>query len=336
MRVIRDLLTDETRTGRSGIPYVPETPGRGPGADMIGRTAGMLVDMPVDLQPSGWRIVDRPGRDQARAQGYLRNDLDELAEAFEGYRGILKLQVAGPWTMAAELRVHRGERSLVDLGACRDVSASLAEGVKEHLADVRRLLPEAKLVVQLDEPLLPAVLAGSLPTSSGFGRLRAVDPEEIRRRLSEVVETVRQSLSGGESADSADRSPMSAAGEGVLIHCCADRVPVSLLRQTGADALAVDISKLDVRGWESVAVAVESGIGLWAGVPVPSGAIPTAHALAAPVRTAWHELGLERWLLDHVVLTPSCGLAGHSPAEATLVHRRLVEAAAELVEEAER
>ena len=51
----------------------------------------MLVDLPVDLQPSGWRLTDRPGHDQNRTGAFLREDLDELAEAFDGWTGRLKL-----------------------------------------------------------------------------------------------------------------------------------------------------------------------------------------------------------------------------------------------------
>ena len=53
------------------LPHLPELPARGPGADMIGRTAGLLVDLAVGLQPSGWRFADRPGRDTSRTRGYL-------------------------------------------------------------------------------------------------------------------------------------------------------------------------------------------------------------------------------------------------------------------------
>ena len=92
---VRDILTDR--------PHLPELPHRGPGADLIGRGAALLVDLPVDLQPHGWRLVDAPGRDQRRAASWLRSDLDALAEAFDGYAGPLKVQVAGPWTLAASL-----------------------------------------------------------------------------------------------------------------------------------------------------------------------------------------------------------------------------------------
>ena len=39
-----------------GMPYLAELPARGPGADMTGRTIGMLVEMYGHVEPSGWRI----------------------------------------------------------------------------------------------------------------------------------------------------------------------------------------------------------------------------------------------------------------------------------------
>ncbi len=138
VRTVRDLLVDGEGVG---LPHCPETPARGPGADIIGRAAGLLVDLPVDLQPSGWRFVDRPGLDAARAASFHREDLDELAEAYDGYVGALKVQVAGPWTLAASLRLNRGERVVADPGAVADLVASLADGIQAYVADVRRLVP---------------------------------------------------------------------------------------------------------------------------------------------------------------------------------------------------
>src|SRR4051794_35733489 len=172
------------------VPYLPELPARGPGADLIGRAAALLVDMPVDLQPVGWRLVDRPGRDLARAQALLRQDLDVLAEVADEDGGPLKLQSSGPWTLAAGLYLRRLERAVVDPGACRDLVGSLAEGLVRHVAEVRRLVPGAEVVVQLDEPSLPAVLTGALPTASGFGRLRAVEEQVVVDGISTVLEAV--------------------------------------------------------------------------------------------------------------------------------------------------
>ena len=60
MRLILDELPD--------LPYLVELPDRGAGADIIGRTAALLVNLPVDVTTRGWRLADRPGRDLRRAQ----------------------------------------------------------------------------------------------------------------------------------------------------------------------------------------------------------------------------------------------------------------------------
>src|SRR3954447_5448107 len=231
------------------VPYLPELPARGPGADMIGRTAALLVDMPVDLQPVGWRLVDRPGRDLSRAQAWLRQDLDVLAELADGYAGPFKLQLTGPWTLAAGLYLPRLERAVVDAGACRDLVGSLAEGVSRHVTDVRRLVPGAEVVVQLDEPSLPAVLTGALPTVSGFGRLRAVEEPVVVGGIDTVLEAAG-----------------AAGAVATGVHCCAADPPVDVLVRTGAHALSLDVARLDRAGWEAVAAAAEQRVALWAGV----------------------------------------------------------------------
>ncbi len=305
--------------GELGPPHVPhlvELPGRGPGADLLGRGAAFLVDLPVDLQPSGWRLVDRPGRDLSRAQGYLRRDLDALAEVADGYTGRLKVQVAGPWTLAAALLLPRLERAVVDAGACRDLVASQAEGLARHVADVRRLVPRAQVVVQVDEPSLPAVLAGRLPTSSGFGRLRAIAEPVAVQGLTDVIDAARRA----------------GAGE-VVVHCCAADVPVAALVRAGVDGLSVDVGLLGRAGWEALAGPIEHGLAVWAGVVPTSGPVPSAAQAADAVRARWHELGLSAGLLLHgVVLTPTCGLAGCSPDDARARLTRATDAAAALTE----
>ena len=281
---------------------------------MIGRGAGLLADLEVDLQPMGWRFVGRPGRDSHRTSALLREDLDELAEAFDGYDGDLKVQVAGPWTLASSIWLHRGERSVVDVGATRDVIASLAEGLRVHLDEVARLVPKANLVVQIDEPGLPSVLAGQLPTASGFGRIRAIDPTIAAEGLRDVV------------AAAGDRH--------TVLHCCAPDVPLGLLRNTGVKAVSLDTTLLGAKGWESVAATVESGVGLWAGV-VPTGETAVSVTdVIDPLVEAWLRVGLPLSDLSDVTLTPSCGLAGLTPSGARGVQRLAVDAARALTETA--
>lgn len=294
-RRIFDLLPD--------FPHLVELPDRGPGADLIGRGAALLADLPVDLQPAGWRLVDRPGRDLRRAVDLLDRDVDALAEAADGWSGPLKLQATGPWTLAAGLELPRGDKALSDPGAVRDLADSLAEGLALHVARVADLVPGAALAVQLDEPSLPATLAGRLPTASGFSVLRRPEPAEVQELLAVVL------------------SRLPNAG----VHCCARRVPVGLLRAAGARWLSVDLAMLDpIREDDALGEALEAGIGLIAGTgPDGEAAAELSRRLGVAPAT---------WL-DGVVLAPPCGLAGMPEGQAWTALKGVRDAARRLAEQ---
>ncbi|MDP9433886.1 MAG: methionine synthase [Actinomycetota bacterium] len=293
------------------LPFLPELPARGPHADLTGRTAALLTDLPVDLQPSGWRLVERPSRDGVRARDLLARDLDALEDAVGGAPlSRLKVQAAGPWTLAATLELTRGERALADPGAVRDLRASLAEGLSLHLADLRRRFPDVELVLQLDEPALPAVLAGAVPTPSGFGAYRVPEPRLVQEHLADVL----------------------AVHDRTVVHICAARPPVRTLRAAGASALALDL--LLPQDEDALAEALEAGATLLAGVVAATGATPlSVDDVLRPLRELWRRLGLAAEMLPAVVLTPSCGLAGASEGYARAVLEQLGRAAAALEEE---
>ncbi|MEV4674670.1 methionine synthase [Actinomadura sp. NPDC049382] len=276
------------------LPHLPELPARGPGADLTGRTAGLLIDMPVRVEPSGWRFSDRPGRDTLRSRDHLARDLDVLEEVAGGHDGPFKIQVCGPWTLASTIELRHGDRALKDPGAVRDLTASLAEGVAAHVADVRRRLPAAEIVLQLDEPGLPAALAGTVPTASGFSRLRAVE---------EPV------------AEDALRTVIDAAGAYPVVHCCARNVPYGLLRGAGAKAISTDLRLVPKRDDDAVGETIDAGIGLFLGaVPGTDAALPSLQATGEPVKGLWRRLGFPpAQLARQVVITPACGMAGASP-----------------------
>jgi hypothetical protein len=286
------------------FPFLPELPARGPGADMIGRTAGMLVELYARVEPSGWRLGDRPGRDTKRARSWLRQDLDALEEFTQEYAGQLKVQVVGPWTLAANLELRNGEAALSDPGACRDLAASLAEGLRLHLAEVQRRVPGAQLVLQLDEPSLTAVLRGQVKTASGYRTHRAPDRQIVEATLRDLVAVH--------------------AGGPVVVHSCAPDVPFALLRRAGAAAVSFDFSLLTERDDEVIGEAVEGGTRLFTGVvPSAEGPLSDPAGSVMGVRTLWRRLGLSPGLLaEAVTLTPACGLAGASPgyARAALAH----------------
>ncbi|MGO0574952.1 methionine synthase [Ornithinimicrobium panacihumi] len=318
LRVVRGELAGALPEGVVGLPYLPELPARGPGADMVGRAAHLLVDLPVDLQPQGWRLVDRPGRDHELTASLWRQDLDELAEAFDGYAGPLKVQVTGPWTLAASVWLPLGDRVLSDPGATRDLVGSLAEGVAQHVAAVRRLVPGAEVVLQLDEPMISLVALGRVRSESGYRVLRTPEGGEIVAALREVL--------GGAGADR------------TAVHTCASTPPAAMLAQAGAGALSLDLAQLDGATWEEVAAAFEAGTDLWAGIlPTGAGAGSATRGAAYPqvvdpLVTRWHELGLEPATLERVTVTPACGLAGSTPTGARETTAATVVAAARLLE----
>ncbi|MCF1508207.1 methionine synthase [Streptomyces glomeratus] len=299
------------------FPFLAELPARGPGADMIGRTAGMLVDLYARVEPSGWRFGDRPGRDTRRARSWLGEDLDALEEFTQGYEGPLKVQAVGPWTLAAALEMRNGEAALSDPGACRDLAGSLAEGVRLHLEEVRRRVPGARPVLQLDEPSLTAVLRGQVKTASGYRTHRAVDRQVVEATLREVV------------AVHADGP--------VVVHSCAPDVPFALLRRAGAAAVSFDFSLLTERDDEAIGEAVEGGTRLFAGiVPGTDGPLSDPAGSVMGVRTLWRRLGLRPGLLaETVTLTPTCGLAGASPDYARRALAHCVRAARSLADNPE-
>ncbi|MFJ3208380.1 methionine synthase [Streptomyces flaveolus] len=308
----------KTATGSfEDFPFLPELPARGPGADMIGRSAGMLVELYARVEPSGWRLGDRPGRDTKRARAWLGEDLDALEEFTQGYEGPLKVQAVGPWTLAAALELRGGEAVLSDAGATRDLAASLAEGLRLHLAELRRRVPGATLVLQLDEPSLTAVLRGQVRSASGYRTYRAVDRQVVEAALRDTV---------------------GVHGEGpVVVHSCAPDVPFALLRRVGVAGISFDFSLLTERDDDAIGEAVEGGTRLFTGVvPGTDGPLSDPAGSVMGVRTLWRRLGLHPGLLaEAVTVTPSCGLAGASPEYARRALAHCVRAARSLADNPE-
>jgi methionine synthase II (cobalamin-independent) len=356
MRVVAGELPD--------FPYLPELPDRGPGADLTGRTTALLIDIPAEVTLRGWRLADRPGRDLARAKSMLSHDLDVLEEVLDGFRGPLKIQLCGPWTLAATLELpHTMNVALSDPGAVADLTASLAEGAAAHVAELAKRVPGAQLVVQIDEPALPAVTEGGIPTASGLSRLAVVEEDTLRSGLAQVLAAIRGYT---------------------VVHCCATAVPFGVIRAAGADAISFDLSQLRRGEEDAVGEAAEAGMGLL------TGAIPTvpdeaeadrgagggnrasgagvgggrgdqrgagggrgvgdrvgganrpgeasgARETAERVIRLWRRLGLPlATCAEQAVITPGCGLAGAAPDQARAALTQCREAASmlpELIEE---
>ncbi|CAN5245394.1 methionine synthase [soil metagenome] len=287
LRMVAELTPD--------LIALPELPGRGTPAGMTGRGLAVLSGLGADIVPEGWRLTSSKGLDQRRARSLLAQDLDSVEEQLEGFDGVFKAQVAGPLTLAATVERPQGDRVLADHGLRRELTESLAEGLRDHVADLRRRLPLASIVVQVDEPALQAVLAGSIPTASGWGRHRTVHPPEVDASLRMVVDAIVES------------------GARAVAHTCAPDVPIALLANAGFSAISFDLDLAVVQdAWAEV---YEQGVDLWPGV------VPTAETtgladkvLIARLDTFFGALGFAtETYAPRLVVTPTCGLAGATP-----------------------
>ncbi|SPF67170.1 5-methyltetrahydropteroyltriglutamate-homocysteine S-methyltransferase [Propionibacterium ruminifibrarum] len=294
---------------------LPELPARGPGADMIGRSACLLPEMPVDLSPAGWRLCQGSSLIAARARRMLADDREIFIETMQGWSGIPAITVAGPLTLAACIDLPRGGRAIGDAGASHDIAQSWQVGVGDFLHEIVRLTGRA-FAVQIDEPCLAQVLDGDVSDESGRHRLPPVDAQEARRVLAESVETAR---SGGDQ---------------VVLHCCADDPHLDVLGGAGADALSLDVRDWGRDRWDELAqwCSADPARRLWLGLVGADEDDLGARAIARRFSQARAHLDLAEGSprLDGWAITPACGLASATGTGQWQILRDLVRVAADL------
>lgn len=281
------------------LSHLVELPARGVGADIIGRAGALLIDIGIDTVPRGYRIAPGRGAVARRAVSLLGEDVDALEEAWEtaGLRGSsrrVKVQAPGPITLSAQLELGNGHRAITDAGALRDLAESLAEGVAAHRADVARRL-DTEVLVQFDEPLLPAALAGRLTGVTGMSSVHPVDEAVATNLLDECAARV---------------------GGAVALHSCAADLPWKILQRSSIRAVSVDVTTLTPADLDGIGEFVDSGRVVMLGV-VPTVAperYPTVDEVAKAASSITDRLGFDRSVLrDRIGVTPSCGLAGATP-----------------------
>jgi 5-methyltetrahydropteroyltriglutamate--homocysteine methyltransferase len=244
-------------------------------------------------------VAARPGAVTRRAVSLLDEDVDALEEAWEtaGLRGSgrpVKVQAPGPITLAAELELANGHRAITDLGALHDIAASLAEGVGAHRAAVSRRL-DTPVVVQFDEPSLPAAVAGRLAGVTTFSPVAPIDETLATTLLDTCV---------------------AAAGAEVSVHSCAPALPWKVLQRSNIAAVSVDVATLEAADLDDVAEFIDSGRAVMLGVVSSStpSRRPSTEEVAAAVVAVTDRLDFGRAALrDRIGVTPACGLAGATP-----------------------
>lgn len=299
-RVVRDLSAE--------VLAWPEVPDRGASSAMIGRTLGLLAQA-TNLTSDGWRLASSPDAAQLRAERWWGHDLDDFEELTLGFEGTLKVALAGPWTLASQLRLPHPTMShvITDQGACRDLGQALAEAVKA-LAERLQARFAGPLIIQIDEPAAPAVLSGELPTFSGLHRYRTPDHDEALESWRGVVAAAHQ-----------------AGVEQLWLHSCAAGIDSDLAGRAGFSALALPASQLNL---DEAGYWLDAGRTLALGVvPTDQPRVPGVDQITAEALSRLRQLDIDPALLDdQVVLTPDCGLAGWPMSAAARVLQHLNEA----------
>jgi hypothetical protein len=273
--------------------------------------AALLVEIPVEVTPRGWRLAERPGRDLTRARSMLSSDLDVMEEVLDGFRGPLKIQLCGPWTLAATLELPRTLNvAIADPGAVADLTASLA-----------------------------AVAGGEVPTASGLSRIAPVEADVLRERLAQVIAATQRYTVVHSCSSAVPFGLIRAAGADAL------SFDLSQLRRGEEDevAEAAEAGLGLLTGVVPAGPAPDTGTAGPVGQRAPIGTVAPgdgsaeARQAAERVIRLWTRLGLPLDTCpEQAVITPACGLVGASPDQARAALTRCREAGsmlAELIEE---
>ena len=195
------------------LPHLPELPARGPGRGLIGRGAGFLIGLPVELYTGQWRVAAHPGRDLRRTRDLMDRDLDVLTEAAVG----LHRPAQGPGARAVDARGEPGPAGR------RSTAARPWRGTgPRRIARRRAARPRGRRC-----PADPR-RHGAAPARRAVGARgpRRADPDRER--------PANPAQRGGiHCGVRAARALIDAVGVPVVVHCCAAQPPLRLFRDAG-------------------------------------------------------------------------------------------------------
>jgi len=285
------------------VPAAPSLPRRDAREGMLGQAAWGIAG--VEVREDGSLAVDPAGLDpgapvgDGALSGAPFETLRHFLAAVAGRTEPMKLQLTGPITLGLALQ-DAGAPTELAFEVARTAVRSRAESLLEAAAAAA---PDAPLIVFVDEPGLVNGLSQQSPLSAD----RTVD------LVSGALATLE---------------PHAVTG----LHCCGP-ADWKVVLQAGPDMLSLPVSAGVGRAAGAVSSFVERGGWLaW-------GAVPTGGPLGDSVTRLWRQLAAQ-WcelvqagcdpvlLRRQALITPACGLATHTEAQADTVmglSRRLAE-----------
>ncbi|MBI2709293.1 MAG: hypothetical protein HYX34_06320 [Actinobacteria bacterium] len=293
----RDAAVAFALSATPDLPAVPTLPVADPREGMLAQAAwgiegvsvaadGRLEVNPAALDP------EAPLGDPA-LEGPPFATLRSFLAAVAGRTGPIKVQIAGPVTLGLALRAQGAPDGV----AFRTAAGAVRARAGQMVAAVRAAAPDAALVAVLDEPGLVA----ATPGRSGLGPLGAED----------VIDLMSSGLAAFE--------PYAMTG----VHCCGP-TDWRLVIQAGPKLLSLPVDvPVDAAEGALTAFVERGGWIAWGAVPTDRPLGESASRLWRVLSSRWCGLvqsGCDPWLLRRqAVVTPACGLASHSEAQAERV-----------------
>lgn len=288
-----DVVIGET----GDLPHIPQLPARGLGADAVGRTAALTEWISVDKGPRGWVLSPRKQLLIRAARDMVDRDLDACEAVWSPAPETIKVQVTGPWTMAAQVELANGHRVITDRGALNELTDAITHAAIEHAADVAKRFG-ADVIVQLDEPELAAVVAGRLRGTSDLDEIRAVHAHDAAERLHRITSAIE--------------------GE-VLVNMTGYAPLWEVAVKSGADAVLTTVDT--IRGeqqYDGFGESISGGLRVGLGVKFADDPRDTAVRLAK----LFSELGLDKQLLTtDVDVHPAGGITRGTLVDAAAHYR---------------
>ena len=291
------------------LPAAPQLPRRSPLEGMVAQAARGIPG--VAVRPDGSLEVDLDVLDPANPalpsfDGASHAGLLAFLSTAAGRTSPVKLQLTGPITLGL---------ALVEAGAPPAVAFPVAAGAVRAegaalLTLFRRRLPEAPLVVFLDEPGLVRVPGGTLP----------IDTEVAVDILSSALAVLEDDAVTG-------------------VHCCG-ATDWRMASAAGANILALPVEQSAV-----VASASALNAHLERGGWVAWGVVPTNEPLGTDPDRLWRRLS-SVWcelvqagcdpvqLRSQALVTPACGLSGHGVSQAARALKLATTVAARVTDQA--
>ena len=276
------------------LPAAPSLPNRSAQEGMLAQAAWGIAG--VAVRADGSLDVDERALDPgaplttAGIDGEPFVALRAFLGAVAGRRAPIKLQLTGPVTLGVALH----SRGVPADAAFEVAGAAVRARARSIVAAANEAAPLAPLVVLVDEPCLTAAMQEGFP----------LHPNRTIDLVSGALATLEHHAVTG-------------------LHCCGP-ADWRVVLQAGPQILSLPIGMGAVEHAGAMSAFLEQGG--W----VAWGTVPTSGPLGAAPDRRWHRLSSE-WceltqggcdpvlLREHAMITPACGLAGHTESQADQV-----------------